>query len=113
MAEKMRKMRSIYWGLILTIAGICSYILLSLVASQIYPAQIQGYAKVYRADEDLTEFGIIRGIIYLGYHVSIPPFYIALMYIAKFVMFFSLPFATAIETRRLLKGRKSEAKENE
>jgi len=42
-----------------------------------------------------------------------PIFYIALMFIAQFMMFFNLPFSTAIEACRLLKERKSEAKEKE
>ena len=99
LTEIDRGMRPIYWGLVLTIAGIWSLALLGLVAS-------------YEHFIEILPPNII--INTMGYPLEpMPIFYIALMYIARFMKFFSLPFAIAIEARRLLKERKSEAKGNE
>jgi len=91
------EMRPIYWGLVLTFAGVFSLALLDLVVSY------EHFVETFQPIINLS-----------GYELKpMPPFYIALMYIARFTIFFSLPLATAIEARRLLKGRKGEAKENE
>jgi len=88
---RSRRIRPIYWGLVLTIVGICSLALLDLVADL----------------ENFVENPPPPDMLSMGYGsmIPMPSYYIALIYIARFVMFFSLPFATAIEARRLLKGR--------
>lgn len=80
-------MRPIYWGLVLTFAGICSYIILSLVARFFWTREMDGFLIV-----------------------TMPP---ALTYITIFAIYFSLPLAITIEAYLFLKGRKGEAKGNE
>jgi hypothetical protein len=85
-------MRPIYWGLALSLGGICSSVLLGLIS----PLFIMPVTSTLASMS--------------GYYEA-PPFYIVdLTYIAKAVTLFSLPSAMAIEA---LKVRKGEVKENE
>lgn len=70
-------MRHIYWGLVLTISGIYSFVILSLVT--FYELLVENYP-----------------------FMNAMRYYIALFYITRFAMFFSLPLATAIEALRSL-----------
>jgi len=97
---RLRRIRPSYWGLVLTIAGICSSTILQLITScEHMPLPFKPI--------------IFNTMRYFCRYGPISTFHIALTCIAHVVMFFSLPFATAIEARRSLKGRKSEAKERE
>jgi len=89
-------MRPIYWGLVLTFAGIGSLALLGLVA--VYERLVETFQPI-----------IING---MGYEIvtrPMPAYYIALIYVARFAMLFSLPLASAIEARHYLKERKAKS----
>ena len=86
-------MRPIYWGLVLTFAGIGSLALLDLIA-------------VYEHLVETFQPFILNG---MGYEIvtrPMPAYYIALIYVARFAMLFSLPLATAIEARHYLRKAK-------
>ena len=92
---RLRRIRPIYWGLVLTFAGIFSTFILCYVLSW--------YGNY-----------IVTGPPFESHKVTVAPFY--LTYGVMFticLMLFSLPLAIAIEAYRYLKGRKSEAKERE
>jgi len=84
-------MRPIYWGTVLTIAGICSSIIFS------YIAFLEGFLENH-------------GRILLMPYQPMPSYYIPLIYVARFMIYFNLPLAIAIEAYLYLKGRKGESK---
>jgi len=83
-------MRPIYWGLVFTFLGMCSLALLILVASS----------------EQFVEESQLIALANANTCKPMPAFYIALIYVTKFMMYLSLPFATVIEARCLLKERR-------
>jgi hypothetical protein len=84
-------MRPIYWGLILFFAGICSSVILGLVADL----------------QNFVENPVPPDALSMGYEVSqipMPLYYIALIYIARFAMLFSFPLAAIIAIHRFPKS---------
>jgi len=72
-------MRPIYWGIVLTIAGFCSYVILILVAFRFFVKSLDGFSIV-----------------------SMP----LVLYVAIFAMLFSLPVSIVIEIYGKLRNRK-------
>jgi len=102
-------MRPIYWGLVLYLAGIFLSILLGFVAF------LQKFCMLCPGG---VPHPSVFGVDPFGHLIqcqgkSPPSFYIGLIYIVRFAMLFSLPFAVTIEVHRLLKDRKGETKEVE
>lgn len=76
------RMRPLHWGMVFTLVGIYSYIILSLVARFFWTSEMYGFQIV-----------------------TMPT---ALTYITMFTISFSLPLAIAIEAYRYLKDRKGQ-----
>jgi len=88
-------MRPIYWGLVLTFAGIFSTFILCYV--------ISWYGNY-----------VVTGPPFESHKVTVTPFYLTYgVVFTMCLMLFSLPLAIAIEAFLFLKGRKIEVMENE